>query len=170
MSRFIVTRRGLVLALGAIAAAGVSGCNTPQTAPMAAAGPAPAPVGYRIGSITVDNTPLVAQSGNPTAQWAEDALPGALRQALGAHIAPGDPAGGTLSVVVNSVYLGGGGPGDLDRMSGVATFNGRQINVPATSVWTPNPTDDALVAQSNQNRVNALAVQFAFLLKRKLGS
>jgi hypothetical protein len=169
MSTFLVTRRGLVVGLGALAAAGVSGCNSTQTAPMAAAGPAPAPVGYRIAGVAVDNGPLVAQSGNPTAQWAADALPGALRQALGAHMAPGDPAGGTLSVVLNSVYLGGGGPGDLDRMRGVATFNGRQIAVPATSEWTPNPTDDALVEQSNQNRVNALAVSFAFLLKRKLG-
>ena len=169
MSTIIVTRRGLALGLGALAAAAVSGCNSTQTAPLAAAGPAPAPVGYRIASIAVDNAPLAAQSGNPTAQWAADALPGALQQALGAHIVPGDPSGGTLSVVLNSVYLGGGGPADPDRMRGVATLNGRQIPVRAVSVWTPSPSDQALVEQSNQNRVNALAVSFAFLLRRKLG-
>lgn len=168
MSSIIVTRRGLLVSVGALAAAGLSGCNTTQPAPVPSAG-TPAPVGYRVGNIAVDTAALVGQSGAPTAQWAQDALPGALRQALASHMAPGDPGGGTLSVVVNSIYLGGGGPADPDRMRGVATFNGRQVNVRATSTWVPSPVDQALVEQSMQNRVNALAVAFAYLLKRKLG-
>jgi hypothetical protein len=170
MSNLIVTRRVALFGFGAFAAAGLSGCNTTPNAgaPAAAVGPAPAPVGYRIAGIVVDASPLVAQSGNPTAQWAQDALPGALAQVLASHMAPGDPSGGTLSVVVNSIYLGGGGPADADRMRGVATLNGQQIIVHATATWVPSPVDQALVEQSMQNRVNALSVAFAYLLKRKL--
>ncbi len=167
MSTIIVSRRGLIVSFGALAAAGLSGCNTTQ-APVGAAGPGPAPVGYRIASIVVDTSPLAGQSGSPTAQWAQDALPGALRQVFASHLAPGDPSGGALSVVVNSIYLGGGGPADADRMRGVATFNGQQVNVRATSTWIPSPVDQSLVEQSMQNRVNALSVAFAYLLKKKL--
>ena len=169
MSSIILTRRVALFGFGAVAAAGLSGCNTPQTGGAAvAAGAAQAPVGYRIASIVVDTAPLVAQSGNPTAQWAQDALPGALAQAFASHMAPGDPSGGVLSVVVNSIYLGGGGPADADRMRGVATLNGHQVNVRAMAVYISNPTDQALVEQSMQNRVNALTVSFAYLLKRQL--
>jgi hypothetical protein len=171
MSSIIVTRRAALMSFGALGAAGLSGCNTTQTSavPAAAAGAAPAPVGYRIANIVVDTSPLVAQSGNPTAQWAQQALPAALAQVFASHIAPGDPSGGTLSVVVNSIYLGGGGPADADRIRGVATLNGQQVNVRATSTYIPNPTDQALVEQALQNRVNALSVAFAYRLKRRLG-
>ena len=170
MSRIIVTRRGALFSFGAFAAAGLAGCNTaqPPVAPAASAGPAPAPVGYRIASVVVDTSPVVAQSGNPTAQWAQDALPGALARALASHMAPGDPSGGTLSAVVNSIYLGGGGPADPDRISGVATFKGQQVNVRTVSVWVPSPVDQSLVEQSMQNRVNALCVAFAYRLNKKL--
>lgn len=169
MQDIVVTRRVALFGFGALAAAGLSGCNTTQTAavPGAAAGPAPIS-GYRIANVVVDTGPLVAQSGNPTAQWAQQALPGALAQALGSHIAPGDPSGGTLSVVVNSIYLGNGGPGDPDRIRGVATLNGQQVSVHATSTYFPNPTDQALFEQALQNRVNALTVAFAYRLRRKL--
>jgi len=171
MSSIIVTRRAALMSFGALAAAGLSGCNTTQTSavPAAAAGAAPAPVGYRIANIVVDTSPLVGQSGDPTAQWAKQALPAALEQVFASHMAPGDPSGGTLSVVVNSIYLGGGGPADADRMRGVATLNGQQVNVRATSTYFPNPTDQALVEQALQNRVNALSVAFAYRLKRRLG-
>jgi hypothetical protein len=168
MSSIIVTRRGALLSFGALAAAGLAGCNTTQAPPPGGAAAAPAPVGYRIAGIAVDTSPLVGQSGNPTAQWAQDALPGALRQVLASHLAPGDPSGGTLGVVVQSIYLGNGGPADPDRMRGVATFNGQQIKVRATSTWIPSPVDQSLVEQSMQNRVNALSVSFAYLLKKKL--
>ena len=166
MSSIIVTRRGALLSLGALAAAGLSGCNTAQ--PPAAAAGAPAPVGYRIANIAVDTSPLAAQSGAQTAEWAQEAMPGALAQAFASHMAPGDPSGGALSVVIDSIYLGGGGPADADRIRGVATFNGRQVNVRATSTWFPSPVDQALVEQSMQNRVNALCVAFAYRLKRKV--
>ena len=136
MSSIVVTRRGVLSSFGAFAAAGLSGCNTTQS-PAVAAGAAP--VGYRIASIVVDTSPLAGQSGEQTAQWAQQAMPGALAQALAAHMAPGDPSGGTLSVVVNSIYLGGGGPADADRIGGVATVNGRQVPVPRGIDVVPEP-------------------------------
>jgi hypothetical protein len=42
--------------------------------------------------------------------WVQQALTGALAQAFAAHMAPGDPSGRTLSVMVNSVYLRGEDP------------------------------------------------------------
>lgn len=170
MSGFVFTRRGALLGFAALGAAGLSGCNTPQPSagPVVAAGPASVS-GYRIGNIVVDTSPLAGQSGGQTAQWAQSALPGALGQVFASHLTPGDPSGGTLSVVVNSIYLGGGGPADPDRISGVATLNGQPISVRATTTYIPTPTDQALVEQALRDRVNALAVAFAYRLKRKLG-
>ncbi len=169
MSGFVITRRGALLGFGALAAAGLSGCNTPQTSAVPVAGAAPVS-GYRIGAIVVDTSPLAGQSGGTTAQWAQSALPGALAQVFASHMTPGDPSAGTLSVVVNSIYLGGGGPADADRIGGVATLNGQTITVRAVSTYFPSPSDQALVEQALRDRVNALAVAFAYRLKRKLGA
>ena len=90
-------------------------------------------------------------------------------------MAPGDPGGATLSVRVDSIYLGGGGPADPDTMRGVATLSGgaggppRQTSVRGVSTYIANPTDQALVEQALQGRVQALSVAFAYRLKRKLG-
>ena len=89
-------------------------------------------------------------------------------------MAPGDPNGATLSVRIDSIYLGGGGPGDPDRMRGAATLSGgggaaRQTSVRATAVYIASPVDQALVEQANQDRVQALAQSFAYQLKRKWG-
>ena len=173
MPRFIVTRRATLLGLSGFAAAGLSGCNTTQ-APVVqpAAAPAVAPTGYRIGAIAVDTAPLVAQSGNPTAQWAQDALPGALAQAFAPHMAPGDPGGATLSVTINSIYLGNGGPANPDVMVGVATLSGgtgptRTTRLHATSTYIPSPVDQALVEQALHGRVTALSQAFAYWLARR---
>ena len=85
MPRDVFTRRAALLSFGAFAAAGLSGCNTTPTAGVQ---PVAAPSGLRIGAINVDTAPLVAYVGNPTAGWAQQALPGALAQVLGSG-APG---------------------------------------------------------------------------------
>jgi hypothetical protein len=161
MPTHVLTRRAALLSLGAFASAGLSGCNTTPTAgvqPGAASG-------LGIGAVDVDTTPLVAYVGNPTAGWAQQALPGALAQALGSG-APGEPS---LHVRIDTLYLGGGGPADPDRMRGVATVGGHTISVRAVSTYFPSPTDQALPEQALQGRVQALAVAFAYRLKRKLG-
>ena len=71
MTTVALTRRAALAGLGACGAAGLSGCNTTQTAavqPQAASG-------IRIGAIDVDTAPLLAQSGNPTANWVQQAMP-----------------------------------------------------------------------------------------------
>jgi hypothetical protein len=172
MSTMHLTRRAALIALGAGAAVGLAACNTTQTgAVQATAQPMSA---FRISNIEVNTAPLLAQSGNPTAQWAQQALPGALAQAFAGSMAPGDPSGATLSVRVDSIYLGGGGPADPDRMSGVATLSGgagpaRTTPLRATSTYISSPTDQALVEQANQGRVQALAQAFGYRLKRKWG-
>ena len=162
MPREVFTRRAALLSFGAFASAGLSGCNT---TPIAGVQPA-ATSGLRIGAINVDTTPLVAYVGNPTAGWAQQALPGALAQVLGS----GAPDGPPLQVRIDTLYLGGGGPADPDTMRGVATLGGHTIRVRAISTYWSSPTDQALPEQALQGRVQALAVAFAYRLRRKIGS
>lgn len=165
MPTYVLTRRAALLSFGAFAAAGLAACNTLPTAAVS-----PAASGFRIGAVNVDTTPLVAYVGNPTASWAQQALPGALAQALGGHMAPGDPGAATLSVRIDSLYLGGGGPADPDRIRGVAMLGGHTISVRAVSTYFSSPTDQALPEQALQGRVQSLAVAFAYRLKRKMGA
>src|SRR5271170_5592233 len=158
----VLTRRAALFSLGAFAAAGLSGCNTTPGAgvqPGAASGPG-------IGAIEVDTTPLVAYVGNPTAGWAQQALPGALAQVLRS----GAPGGPPLHVRIDTLYLGNGGPGDPDRMRGVAILGGHTIKVRAISTYWSTPTDQALPEQALQGRVQALSVAFAYRVKRRLGA
>jgi hypothetical protein len=156
-----MTRRAAVLSFGAFGAAALSGCNT---TPAAGIQPGAATSGLSVGPINVDTTPLVAYVGNPTAGWAQQALPGALAQALGSA-APGGPP---LNVRIDTLYLGGGGPADPDRMKGVARLGGHTISVRAVSTYLSSPTDQALPEQALQGRVQALAAAFAYRLKSKL--
>jgi hypothetical protein len=171
MSMSSLSRRAALAALGVCALAGLGGC-APTNAPTAqAAGPTSA---FHISSIEVNTAPLVAQSGNPTAQWAQAALPGALAQAFAANMAPGEAGGATLSVRIDSIYLGGGGPADPDIMKGVATLTGgggpaRKTRLRATSTYIANPVDQTLVEQALQGRVQALSQAFAYWLQRKWG-
>jgi hypothetical protein len=154
----ILTRRAALVSLAAFAGGGLSACNT---TPSAGIQPAAAS-GAGGGAVDVNTTPLVAYVGNPTAGWAQQALPGAFAQAFGSGLPDG------LHVRIDTLYLGNGGPGDPDRMRGVAMLGGRTINVRATSTYFPTPTDQALPEQALQGRVQALSVAFAYRLKRKL--
>jgi hypothetical protein len=155
----LLTRRAALVGLAAFAAGGLSGCNTTPSA-----GVQPVAAGGVGGAISVDTTPLVAYVGNPTAGWVQQSLPGALAQVLGSR------ASGGLHVRIDTLYLGNGGPGDPDRMRGVATLGGRTINVRAVSTYFPSPTDQALPEQALQGRVQALSTAFAYRLKRKMGA
>ena len=73
---------------GACALAGLGGC-APTNAPVVQAGAQPTSA-FHISNIEVNTALLLAQSGKPTAQWVQQALPGALAQAFAANIAPGD--------------------------------------------------------------------------------
>jgi len=169
MSRDVLTRRVALLSIGALAAAGLGGCNTTQTAGAPAEGASPPVAGYRISSITVDTAPLLAQSGNPTASWVQDALPGALAKAFAAHMAPGDPSGQTLSVTIDSVILQSLGPsgGATDWMIGDATLGSRHTHLRGTSTYTPTTGDQALFVQADHGRVVALSQSFAYWLAKR---
>ena len=85
-------------------------------------------------------------------------------------MAPGDPGAATLNVRIDTLYLGGGGPADPDLIRGVAMVGGHTISVRASATYYSSPTDQALPEQAIQGRVQALAVAFAYRLKRKLGA
>ena len=96
MATYVLARRAALVALGVWAVAGLSGCNTAPTPAVQSTAS-----GFRIGSIQVNTAPLVAQSGNPTASWAQQALPGQLARSFAPVMAPGDPTGATLNVRID---------------------------------------------------------------------
>ena len=95
MSSFVMSRCAALVGIGAFTSAGLSGCNTTPTPAIQST-----PSGFRIGSIEVNTAPLLAQSGDPTASWAQQALPGQLARVFGAYMAQGAP-GATLNARIN---------------------------------------------------------------------
>jgi hypothetical protein len=169
MSTFVMTRRAALVGIGAFASAGLSGCNTTPTPAVQSAAS-----GFRIGSIEVNTAPLLAQSGDPTASWAQQALPGQLAQVFAAYVAQGAPGGATLNARVDSIYLGLGGSANPDTIKGVATLSGgggpaRTISVHAIAIYFPGTAAQGLPEQVYQGRATALSQAFAYRLKRKMG-
>jgi hypothetical protein len=169
MTMDVLSRRSALLSIAALAASGLCGCNTTQTAAVPGPSAPPPATGFRISAIVVDTAPLLAQSGNPTASWVQEAMPGALAKAFAAHMAPGDPSGQTLSVSINSVLLESPGPGGdaTDWMTGVATLGARHTSLRGTSTYIPTTGDQALFVQADHNRVVALSQSFAYWLARR---
>jgi hypothetical protein len=64
-----------------------------------------AQAGVRFRDVQVDVSPLRASAGDPTADWVQRELRGALAQSLAGHIAPGDRAGATLVARLDYLYL-----------------------------------------------------------------
>jgi hypothetical protein len=154
---------------GAFGVAALSG-GAPASAPSAQAPPQPTATPH-IRDIVVDTAPLLAQSGNPTAQWAQDALPADLARSFAAHMAPDDPNGQTLNVRIDSINLASIGPqnGAIDTIKGVATLDGVMTRLRATAFFTPDSVDQALWEQAMQGRVTTLTHAFAQSLRRKMG-
>ena len=139
--------------------------------------------GLRIRAIKVDVSPIRASMGDPTAAWVEEALPGALAQALAPYVAPGDRSAATLVARIDYLYLGpssggGGGFGGFrrtqDTINGTLVLRGPRgivANVPlrAISTYFPMAVDQALVERALQGRVTALAQAFAGWAPRELG-
>ncbi len=161
-----LTRRGALFVLGGLA-----------FAPAVAVAQAP----IRFRRVEVDVAPLRASVGDPTAAWVAQALPGALAQALGPYLAPGDRNGATLVARIDFLYLGpsSGGPGPLgssqDTIRGALLVRGPRGSIAAEtplraiSSYFPSPVDQALWVQSNHDRVAALARVFAGWTPRQLG-
>jgi hypothetical protein len=172
MSAFPLTRRAALAALGAVL--------LPATAEVRSATAQP---GLRIRAIKVDVSPIRASMGDPTAAWVEEALPGALAQALAPYMAPGDRNGATLVARIDYLYLGpsSGGGGNFggfrrtqDTINGTLLLKGPRgvvANVPlrAISSYFPMAVDQTLVERALQGRVVALAQAFAGWAPRELG-
>jgi hypothetical protein len=171
MSAFPLSRRAALAALGALVLP-----TTQMRSPLAQPG-------LRIRAIKVDVSPIRASMGDPTAAWVEEALPGALAQALAPYMAPGDRNGATLIARIDYLYLGpsSGGGGDFggfrrtqDTINGTLVLKGPRgvvANVPlrAISSYFPMAVDQALVERALQGRVTALAQAFAGWAPRQLG-
>jgi hypothetical protein len=170
MSAFPLTRRAALAAFGALAL---------PTALAVRSGNAQA--GVRFRNIVVDVSPLRASSGDPTAAWVQQELPGALAQALARYMAPGDRSGATLVARIDLIYLGpsSGGTGALgstqDTIKGVLLVRGARGGVAADTPlraiasYYPMAVDQALVEEAYHGRVTALAQAFAGWAPRELG-
>ncbi len=169
MSTYFFTRRAALAGLSAFASAGLSGCNTTPTPAVQTNASS-----FRIGSIEVNTAPLLAQSGDPTASWVQQALPGQFAQVFAAYMAPGGSGGATLHAEIDSIYLGLGGSANPDTIKGVVTLSGgagpaRTMSVHAIAIYFPGTAQQGLPEQVYQGRVTALTQAFAYRLKRKLG-
>jgi hypothetical protein len=172
MSAFPLTRRAALAALGAVVVPA-----------MAETWGALAQPGLRIRAIKVDVSPIRASMGDPTAAWVEEALPGALAQALAPYMAPGDRNGATLVARIDYLYLGpssgGGGFGHFrqtqDTINGTLLVKGPRggvvANVPLRAIasYFPMAVDQTLVERALQGRVTGLAQAFAGWAPRELG-
>ncbi len=170
MSAFPLTCRAALAALGAVL--------LPAAAEVRSASAQP---GLRIRAIKVDVSPICASMGDPTAAWVQEALPGALAQALAPYMAPGDRNGATLVARIDYLYLGpsSGGPNFFrqtqDTINGTLLVKGPRggvlASVPlrAISSYFPMAVDQALVERALQGRVVALAQAFAGWTPRELG-
>jgi hypothetical protein len=139
----------------------------------------PAPVTFR--AVQVDIGPLRSSVGDPTAAWVANAMPAALVQALGPHYTPGDRNGATLIVRPATIYLcpSSGGPGAwgscTDTIEGDLVVKGPRGGVisetplRAITSYFPKPVDQALVVESNKNRIELLSQAFAGWVPRQLG-
>ena len=140
-----------------------------------------AQAGVRFRDIQVDVSPLRARLGDPTAAWVQQALPGALAQALAPYMSPGDRNGASLLARIDDIYLGpsSGGTGaagsSQDTIMGVLIVRGprgaiaAETPLRAITSYYPMAVDQALVVEAYHGRVAALAQAFAGWAPRELG-
>ena len=150
MSTSTLTRRAAIAALGAMTLAAVAashGALARSTLP---------PPGIR-----VDVAPLAANAGEPTAGWVAQYLPGQIAQNLA-----GRGVSASVSVRVDYLTLGSNiiGPTGLsyDAIEGVATIDGVETPVRATSTYYSMPADQTMIEQSNRDRVSQLTEALAY--------
>jgi hypothetical protein len=152
MAMSALTRRAALAALGAMTLAAVA----PSQGALARS-----PV-QRPG-IRVDVAPLAANAGEPTAEWVAQALPGQIARNLAQR-------GVSANVFVRVEYVilgtnqGNGGPAgsSYDNIEGVATINGVEMPVRATSTYYPMAVNDAMIEQSNHDRISQLTEALAY--------
>ena len=155
MSSSELTRRVALASFGAFVV-------VPATVQDAMARPGP------FGGIRVDVNPLRANVGDPTAAWVAREMPGALAQAL----AEDGRGGAGIGVRIDYVILGPGSGGECgpshDQMVGAVIVRGVEKPLRTTTSYFPSPVDQALVEQSNHDRVAQLVEAFAYWAAREV--
>ena len=149
MSECALSRRAVLAAIGALAASQRAAVRSA----LARTGP--------VGGVRVDVSPLL----QPTAGWVAETLPPATAQALAAA-----GRSGAVSLRINTVYLGPNrgsecGPAK-DEMVGVVTVGGVERPLRANSSYFPSPADNAMIEQSNFDRIYQLSQAFAYWVAR----
>jgi hypothetical protein len=151
MSTSALTRRAAISALGATTLAAVAASH----GALARRSALP-PLGVR-----VDVAPLAANAGEPTAGWVAQYLPGQIAQNL---VRRGVNA--SVSVRVDYLTLGSNiiGPTGVsnDAIEGVASIDGVETPVRATSSYTFMQADQTMIEQSNRDRVSQLTEALAY--------
>ena len=122
--------------------------------------------GLPIRSIQIDVAPLRVNSGDPTASWVQDRLPGQLAKALAGRMSP---QGGTLVVRIDYLTLGPIKDSSAwDNISGVAMIGGVQWPVRATAKYQASAVDQVMFEESNDRRVTQLVQALTYWLARDL--
>src|SRR5271156_6475856 len=122
--------------------------------------------GLPIRNIQVDVAPLRVSAGDPTASWVQQGLPDQLAQALASRMTA---QGGTLVVRIDYVFLGPiKDSWAWDNIGGVAMIGNVQLPLRATARYQVSAIDQALVEQSNRQRVTQLVQALAYWLARDL--
>jgi hypothetical protein len=126
--------------------------------PSAEARPRPA------GGVRVDVGPLMENSGEPTAGWVAQELPGAVAAALASSGQAGTPVSVRIDYVILGPNTGGVGAGSLspDQMVGEVTSGGVTRPLRATTPYIPSSVDNVMIEQSNHRRVSQLVQAFAY--------
>lgn len=155
MSESDLTRRAALAAVGALAfAPGFVGAAVARLGPV---------------GIRVDVTPVLENSGEPTASWVAQTLPTAIAEALGAVGRGGAPVSVRIDYVLLGPNQGGVGPAGAsqDQMVGAVIIGGVERPLRASAFYYPSPVDNTMIAQSNYNRVFRLSQAFAYWVARE---
>jgi hypothetical protein len=122
--------------------------------------------GLPIRNIRVDVAPLRVNVGDPTASWVQMGLADQLAQALASRMTP---QGGTLVVRIDYVFLGPIKDSSArDNIIGAAMIGNVQWPVRATTKYQASAIDQALVEQSNRQRVTQLVRALTYWLAKDL--
>lgn len=135
----------------------------------------------RFRAIEVDVRPLRENGDTHSAEVIAAELPGALRAALGAHLAPGDRSAPILRARIDTVYFGapGSAGNTFDRRATHDNIDGAGVLVgpggrvlgtyPLTATLLVHPNPDDITGADGHYRIVHLAQAFAQWLPGKLG-
>jgi predicted NBD/HSP70 family sugar kinase len=122
------------------------------------------------GGVRVDVASLRAAAGDPTARWVAEELPRALAEALASVGRAGAPVRARIDSVILGPSSGGQGPlgASPDQILGEVIVGGVARPLRASTSYYPMAVDQALVEQSNHDRVSQLVQAFAYWAAREV--